>query len=291
MYFKNRLILKIASITRKRKLYKLDWILRKIYNPEKRKSNYIDAAVLLNNRLLMRLNTSSYLEWYIFFYGIYEPMISRLINFVLKPGGVAIDVGANIGAHSLVMGQQVGRSGKVYCFEPHPQIIERLIENISLNGMDYIIPIKLGLANNSGVATLFGFDGKDSNQGTSTLVKTETTPIDGPKFEVKTITLDEFSKKERLERLDLLKIDVEGGEIGVLLGGLETIQKLKPFIIFEYNSSRDPDKKVFSHISNLFKDFKYRLYIINHNLLIDLDKVDQFSKEFNLLAVPLRHLN
>lgn len=132
MSFKNRLINKIANFTRKYQLERLDRFLRFVYNPDTRKKDFIERVIFIDKDLLFKINTSSYLEWSLFFYGGYELPISRLFEKFIVAGATVIDVGANIGIHSLKLGKLVGASGKVYAFEPHPIVFKNYLLTYNL---------------------------------------------------------------------------------------------------------------------------------------------------------------
>jgi len=209
-------------------------------------------------------------------------MVSNLIKATLSTGGIALDVGANIGIHSLSMARAVGATGRVYSFEPHRDILKKLIENLSLNNMFWVEPVNIGLAKESGTAILHSFDGSDSNQGTSSILNQF--GFQGQKFEIKILSLDDFSREKNLARLDFLKIDVEGSEMDVLLGGIETLKRFRPSIVFEYNLYRDMDKQGYKMIISFFEALGYKLYLVESNYLIDLNKADILGN-VNIFAV------
>jgi len=131
----------------------------------------------------------------------------------------AIDVGANIGAFTLIMARQVGETGRVLAIEPYPFVAERLVENLSLNRMLNVQVVMCALADRSKTATLYVPDPKWPNQGVASL-----SPVRGSQLvsqiEVQCFTLDDLLEKlDWTERLDLMKIDVEGHEMSVLRGG------------------------------------------------------------------------
>ena len=74
---------------------------------------------------------------------------------ILKPGMVVLDIGANIGYHTLISSKLVGNTGKIYSFEPEPHNFKLLLKNIEINEFKNIIPINKALSNNIGSTKLF----------------------------------------------------------------------------------------------------------------------------------------
>src|SRR5687768_4467549 len=88
--------------------------------------------------LLMQLDSRSWIDWNVLFRGEYEPHLTALWNRLAPEGGVAIDVGANVGAHTLSMARAVGPRGQVLAFEPNPPVRAALVHNLSLNGIEHV---------------------------------------------------------------------------------------------------------------------------------------------------------
>jgi FkbM family methyltransferase len=286
---KNRLIIKIAQFTRKRNLERLDRFLRFIYNPDTRKKDFIERVIFINDDLLFKINTASFLEWSLFFYGGYEFFISKLFERFVYAGATVVDVGANIGIHSLKLGKLVGSSGSVYAFEPHPMIFQKLDENITLNRMFCIKPIPLGLASKSGEFFLHGFDENSSNQGTSFLTESDEGNQENLSntYTVNVETLDNFIEYNKLDRLDLIKIDAEGFDLDVLMGSLKSIAQFKPVIIFEYCLKSDAKDKIelFDQVQQSLLSLRYNFYVIKYNYLVQFNK-SELQGNVRILCLP-----
>ena len=263
MNLKEKLICKLAAITRKHHLVRFDRLLRCIYSPDRRKHDRIERVILTPHNLLVRINTASYIEWQLFFYGDYEAFVTRLFDLLIKPGSIALDVGANVGIHALRLGKLVGQAGKVYAFEPHPFIFKRMTENIALNQLTGVIPVQLAVSSVSGSCRLQGFDEGDCNQGTSFLV-TDEQEAGMQTFQVAMISLDDWAAEQHLNRVDLIKIDVEGFDIDVLQGAKRLIVANKPAIIFEYGK---PDLDRLRAMRQFLEGEGYALYVIQYGYL------------------------
>jgi FkbM family methyltransferase len=135
----------------------------------------------------------------------------------LKKGDVFIDGGACLGETSLWAAQKVGEGGKVYAFEPNPQIYGSLQLNISKykNMKDIILPLNFALGANSGFMNF-----KDKGVGSSLHQK--------GKIKVAVTALDHYLMRNPTNKLDFIKLDVEGAEQAALLGAAETIKRFMP---------------------------------------------------------------
>ena len=272
-----------AKFTRRYKLPKTDQFLRLIYSPDKRQNDYIDVAVEYDINLMINVNTASFLEWSVFFYGYYEPEIDALIKRLFRTGFVAFDVGANIGTHALIMGQYAGNTGKIVAVEPNPQIHRRLVKNISLNRLNNIQPLQYGLSNTNGEFTLHIAPDDFPNQGMSSLYhQAELTN----KTTIQVKVLDEIAQSLELDRLDFIKIDTEGNDYNVLLGSENSIRRYRPYILFEYDENTwSRGGFQYSMCEELFAKHRYVLYALHpQNYLTQLKGKPPVSA--NILAIP-----
>ncbi len=154
-----------------------------------------------------------------------EKLISRrylvgeyeAISKILKPRQIVIDVGANIGTHSVYMSKCVGAEGKIYSFEPIPDTAWQLKENLALNKIENVEVIVAALKDVSGIESMSVFPSNFSAWNSfGTLETTESKPV--AQIEVKTLKLDDFVNQKNINRIDFLKIDAEGSEKNVFMG-------------------------------------------------------------------------
>jgi FkbM family methyltransferase len=125
----------------------------------------------------------------------------------LCEGFVFIDVGANIGAYSLVVASRAGPSARILAVEPQPEIFERLIFNIRLNGIPTVKAIDCAVAEKAGEVTLF-LDPHNAGESSLKVVSSSgATPIRVPAR-----TLLDLIEAEAYPRVDAIKLDVEGAE-------------------------------------------------------------------------------
>ncbi len=157
--------------------------------------------------------------------GIYEPRTTILLKKVVKRGDTVIDIGAHIGYYTLLFSRLVGERGKVYAFEPEPRNYALLSKNIKLNKAKNIIPLQNAVSNKKGTTRLY--QDEDNPGEHSTVVQS------GRFVEVESITIDDFITSSKVKRVDVIKMDIEGGEFFALLGTLKTIKQNNLKIIME----------------------------------------------------------
>jgi FkbM family methyltransferase len=144
----------------------------------------------------------------------------RAFRSVVAPGAVVLDVGASVGSYSMLFGQWAGRQGRVYAFEPAPEIRAVLERHVTLNALDgIVVPVAAAASDANGRSTFV----TPGPHGISRLAAGgESSPLT-----VDTITIDEFCRREAVKP-DLIKIDVEGAELAVLRGARDTLRACRP---------------------------------------------------------------
>ena len=154
-----------------------------------------------------------------------DARIVRLVRDVLPPDGVFVDVGANVGIHTLAAARHLAAGGgTVTAFEPHPHNYRTLNDNIARQGWRHVTAHNFGLAEAPQTLTCQG----PTPGGNWSLASRG-----GYAFTVRLVRLDDFLEANPLPRLDLMKIDVEGAEVRVLRGAGRTLSRFRPLIAFE----------------------------------------------------------
>ncbi len=155
-----------------------------------------------------------------------------LLAKLIRPGMCVLDVGAFIGTHTLAFSKFVGPTGKVYSFEPRKEIYEILTENVSINDCENVSALNVGLAEKEQILTLPLVDiNQVLNFGGLSLETDNALPSSGT-CQVHISTIDGLD----FEKIDLIKLDVEGMERKVLDGAVKTILRDRPMIFCECNS-------------------------------------------------------
>ena len=143
----------------------------------------------------------------------FDPAERLFLEPHLARGGVFVDVGANVGGYALWAAERMGSGARVIAVEPEPELFERLRFNIGVNHTGAVKAINAAVSDFNGKLTLFG---DRRNRGGTSVRIVKDAPDGGEAFEVSAMTLASLAECERLDRIDVLKIDVEGSEDMVL---------------------------------------------------------------------------
>lgn len=168
-------------------------------------------CVLPHGEVVRALPEHRHLSW--------NPAEYEAFRAAATPGSTALDVGANVGAYSLLLGQWVGPSGRVFAFEPAPAIFDGLSRHIALNELGAVVsPVRSAVGADVQTASLL----VAGTHGESRLVA----PGDAGRatIDVPVTTVDRFCDEHGLSP-EFLKVDVEGFELSVLRGARETIRR------------------------------------------------------------------
>lgn len=164
----------------------------------------------------------------------YEPDVRALMLHLLRDGRTFIDCGANVGYFSVQAGGLVGRDGNVIAIEANPVTYELLERNLKKN--EFGIPIHCALSSRPGEVELFVPSDGDvySSLRADGLVRNS---VSYESIRVQSRTLDEVVESLGLERVDVIKIDVEGAELDVLYSAMNLLNRYRPVVIVEYSTN------------------------------------------------------
>jgi FkbM family methyltransferase len=165
------------------------------------------------------------MEWVIF-YGLNVEDRQYLYPLVGKEMTI-LDIGTNIGETLLHFASRAGTNGCVYGFEPVEYNFEKCKSNIQLNGFSNVKVFPYALSDKN--ETLYFTSSSNQNSGGIYMMK-DSAPQSYP---VTAMTLDAFIAAENITKIDLIKMDVEGFETNVLIGGMESIRKFEPVLFIE----------------------------------------------------------
>jgi len=166
-----------------------------------------------------RVDLTDNIQRQIYFLGHYEPKITELIRRTLAPGDTFIDVGANTGYYTVLAGLLVGSQGAVHSFEPIPDIFSAMQSNVSLNSLNNVYLNQVALYEDETEVEVFL--PAAGNMGSGSVVKQPYHP--GPTVRSPATSLDRYVRQARIERIRLIKMDIEGGEIAALKGMREVL--------------------------------------------------------------------
>ena len=169
------------------------------------------ASIYLNPRNTLAQNASmSVIGWY-------EPPVSELVRATCRRGACFVDVGANVGWYTFLAARQVGTTGCVVSIEPDPENYALLAKSLSENPSPQVKPLNLALSDHDGFESLFLSSEAASFHSIVRKVGVKSIPV-------RAITFDSLAKDLSIARIELMKIDVEGGEPKVLSGCIESLR-------------------------------------------------------------------
>lgn len=187
------------------------------------------------------------------YFNKYEPDVTAAIERLCRPGFTVLDIGANIGTHALRLARNVGELGKVYAFEPTDYAFSKLVKNVSLNDFNNITPLQIALSDKNLLQQEISFKSSWPTRGL---------PVERISV-VDFIKLDDWCNAESVKQVDLIKLDVDGNEYSVIIGGKRLLARQHPPIIMEVWGPNfiDHAKNPFA----LLKEFGYRFFHIDTN--------------------------
>jgi FkbM family methyltransferase len=208
-------------------------------------ANDVLRTVQLDGGARIRVDMRTGIGTSIYVYKCWEYPVTELLKAVLQPGMCFLDVGANVGYYSIVA---AALGARVYAFEPVSKLFEALRENVALNPHFNIFPHATALARYTRPTTFFVVDDL-GNQGLSSLNESQ----EAVAITIQGQSLDDFVREQKLQSVDLMKVDVEGAEEQVFQGGTDVLgSDTAPDIIFECHAGATSDRTL--------RAFGYRIY-------------------------------
>jgi FkbM family methyltransferase len=194
----------------------------------------------LFNGCAMMCELREHIQRQIYFFGAYEPIESYIVHHLIEPGMIVIDAGANVGQYTLVAAQRVGFSGQVHAFEPVPGNLELLERHVGINRFaDRVKTNACALWDDECNLSLnLGSDDLDEN---ATNYSVSGQGAIARSVESRAVRLDDYVRLNNLDRLDLIKMDIEGAELHALRGARGVLEAYRPTILMEINRARCRD--------------------------------------------------
>ena len=221
----------------------------------------------------------------------WEPHIRAFLEAFLKEGDVVIDAGAAFGVHTVTAARCVGSSGVVVAFEPQPQFLSLLEANCQANSVSNveIYPCALGRRTERVGLRPVSYDGPDTPMADVFLVKPEqATQV------VQCIALDDLVTTRNVA---LLKLDVQGAEVSVLLGAERFLREQRPYLIVEFEDHclvrfGTSSAQLFHLLRErnyypIFLDYTYP----SDHLCVPMEKYDEFIQRFGRHISPHTEFN
>ncbi len=215
----------------------------------------VSELVRTDGDLVVRVNSNEPATYNVLVRGVIDPEMDWVIHRYVKPGTAAMDVGANIGLISALIGARLGDGGKVYAVEPNQNLHGRIREAFHLNAMRNLQLCHCACSAKPGKA---GFSVDPEDHTKSMISESGSEEID--LLPVDTILKDESRP------LSFLKIDVEGHEAMVLAGARATLRTHKPTLVFETGTHEEEE---LGKIKAILDEVGYEVLGVIHEWGID----------------------
>ncbi len=193
------------------------------------------APMRLKYKMLIDLRSNT--EYQAYYTGDYDTDSIGSLLRMFRPDWTVLDAGANIGFWTIPLANALKRGGILHAFEPVPSNFSRLHQNVSVNGLDSVVKLHpVGLSDQNALLPISLRE--DFASGSDTGNAAILIDQDDRRFEclmIKVIPLDEIAGSLALNRLDFIKVDIEGHEDRFLAGAMKTVLHYRPIIYMEIN--------------------------------------------------------
>jgi FkbM family methyltransferase len=233
---------------------------------------------------------------------VHEEETTTLFKKFVREGDVVLDLGANIGYFTILASKLVGPRGKVYSFEPEPTNFQYLSKNIELNGYANAFAFQKAVSDRPGTTQLFvcsydsGHHTINQYDGISAYRRGRKSEMRS--IEIDTVSIDDFLR-DKTDRVDIIKMDVEGAEALALSGMKETLTRNRaikvfleffPLLMVKMGSSPE------AYAKSLLNDFGFSVYVIGHDYAMegvggDLIKISTVQELMKLIKQEDDHVN
>jgi FkbM family methyltransferase len=168
--------------------------------------------------------------------GSYEPIEREFILTTLKPGDIAVDIGANIGFFSVLMAERVGPSGHIYAFEPLPRNASLLERSIAENDFQTRVTLaRAAIADRAGALELISPVFTNNWGGSYLRTGAAIVPSEHEITKVPVIKLDDYPMRRPVS---FIKLDAEGAELMALRGARRLLRTDLPAVLVEFNQQQ-----------------------------------------------------
>ena len=249
-------------------------------------------AVVRRGGVRWCLDLEEGIDFSIYLLGAFEKSTAATLRKLVNPGDTVLDIGANIGAHTLGLAKSVGSAGKVYAFEPADFAFQKLLRNLALNPelerRTQASQVMLGSGADkplAGVYASWPLETVDSvhPKHRGRFVSTQGANAD---------TLDGFVEREKIARINLIKMDVDGNELPVLQGGRGMLSKHRPIIVMEMSPYVHAEEQhSFAEMIELLRELEYKIEDAANRKSLPLDataleRLIPDGAGINVVAIP-----
>jgi len=211
----------------------------------------------LVNGSRMECDLAEHVQRHVYFWGLSEPVEAWLFLRLLSPGMTVVDGGANIGEYTLLASTAVGEGGTVHSFEPIPDNFNRLRGHVAVNGLHNVRMQQAALWDRTTTLTL-GRDADLPGHGGAWSAGAQSGTVES----VPAVSLDDYVASEAVERVDAVKLDIEGAEPSAVQGMLATLERDKPVMLVELHEAARAASTA-AAVMALVEPLGYRLWRID----------------------------
>lgn len=234
------------------------------------------------DEVYMIINFNGGIGEQIFYKGVYHYNLTQFFQNIVKPGWICIDGGANIGWFTCLLARSVGKNGRVFGFECNPFVFKSLKKNVGLNCFDNVCCYPLALGKKKEIKKFICYEHEghghfdDGRNNVGNIKDVITVDVE---------SLDNLFKKKYFDRVDLIKLDVEGFEFDILLGAIDILKHFHPIIVFEYNNQKDS--------LGFLSDLNYNLFLLDDmGNIVDLENsMNHLKNNSNVVAINNKSIN
>lgn len=238
--------------------------------------------VVSRGGLRLDLDVSNYVD-HVAYFGLNDDN-HHLFFERLTPTMTVLDVGANIGYFALRVAQLVDK-GRVVGFEPDPDNFRSAQRNLSLNSLQNLEVLNIGLSDRDGDGALFRLD--ENNTGTNSLVASgHPSSLGKPSANIVLRTLDRIVREKAFTNVDAIKIDVEGHELNVLRGAQDTLKRFRPLMLVEVSpTTLNQQGQTPDGLIQVIRDFGYRIIDVDTGHSVE-GLLGPECRQFDALCLP-----
>jgi len=224
------------------------------------------------------MDAGDYTQQDLFWSGVKDAAEIREALQCLPKGGVMFDLGANFGYYAITIATAVQGDCRIYAFEPNPSTMQRFQRNVALNGTRGLHLFEVGVSDAAGHALVVE---TPNHSGAAYLRQ-------NPASGVPVTTLDVFCEQNRIDRLDLIKMDIEGAELRALHGGIATFKRFRPAMLIELNpETSEREGYPVRDVVVFLEDLGYAIWDVRSRARITRDHLPQCGYFMNAICKTL----
>jgi FkbM family methyltransferase len=282
-------------LTTKQKIYLARWsqscfmLFRKLLG----KSH---ITLVTRNSIFWKLDLREGIDFAIWLMGYFEPSTVNAYKRVIRSGDIVLDIGANIGAHTLPMARLVGEAGKVIAFEPTNYAFDKLMQNVLLNpeiknriiaNQAMLVGSKDLYSTSSPVPDIYSSWPLNDTDGVHELHQGKLMSTSHAIIE----TMDTYFESNPVNRVDCIKVDIDGYECEMFKGALGTLKRWKPIIVMELMPYGLEEKGgSLDELVGLLVEVDYIFYTLDGKKRLpmnarDLNKAIPLGTSINVIAI------